>query len=403
MREKVNIVLCSFLSDFSNTSIIYIFTLIIGTRHHVIFLALLWMVYDGGSFISHALMGTMVDQLNNKYLMLFSELSRLVIIGILCLSLVISHEQVVYFIVGVGILGLVEPLFHPVAMGVMYQLFKKDEWMKLNSMLELSDQSTSIIGPLLGGFLVIVVGPSYALLFVMLVLALSIVSVLSLPFKKQETSTKKDGRWYSGLVEGYSYVKKHHKVFLTSFTVLGLNISLGMITPYTLPLINQLFKGGEEKYLIITSVESIGVLMGALFLFKSKRVQVHNQLTSMLRSAFLMGVIIMLIAISKLYVLFIFLYMALGVFTSKYNIENAFIYQSISNEAYVGRVFAFKGLVAVAGFIIGTGIGSLTINHLSLNYIFLLAGVIAVIFVFCSMYYAKRNGEFMWNSGKRYR
>ncbi|WP_412990061.1 MFS transporter [Pediococcus siamensis] len=364
MKNKKALVLAStFFSDFSNAGIIYIFTLSM-KGEHAIWFSLLWGMYYLGSLISHATMAVFIDRVEPKKVMSTSEALRLLLIILTILLLMFKFMHEIYYIVFIAMMGLVEPIFHPAEIRLIYHYFKKDELARVNSMLELSDQSMSIFAPII--LLSLSYSPFhiYGYLFLVFVLGMSLRIVNRLSTIQPST---KDGQKESHaigfeMIQGYRYVLQNEKLMLASLILLVANFSFGMTSPLLLPLLREGIKVHVSlNYTLVSICESLGLLVSAYTFIKLKSNSVFEEMSWKLSfgGISILGILFSLIGFSyRNFLLIAVLYFIVGILSAVFNIFNNLNFQFLVDEEVVGKVYAIKGLITVLGFILGTFTGA---------------------------------------------
>lgn len=399
MKKKKALVLGStFFSDFSNAGIIYIFTLSM-KGEHAIWFSLLWGMYYVGSLISHITMAVFIDKIEPKKVMGTSEIMRLLLIILTILLLVFKFMHEIYYIVFITLMGLVEPIFHPAEVRLIYHYFKKDELTRVNSLLELSDQSMSIFAPIV--LLVLSYSPFhiYGYLFLVFVLGMSVLIVNKLSDIQPATDvSKKESRSIIfEMIQGYRYVLQNEKLRLASIILLVANFSFGITSPLLLPLLRE---GNNVhvslRYTLINICESLGLLVSAYAFIKFKTNSVIEEISWKL--SFLgistLGILFSLIGFSyRSFLLISILYFVVGILTAVFNIFNNLNFQFLIDEEVVGKVYATKGLITVLGFILGTFSGGILTSYITVHNIFQLIGVLNVIVLVLIAVYRKNKND----------
>lgn len=368
--------LSQFASEMANTLVIFVLSIIIyketGSKALISYL---WISYVLGSIISHLLMGPLIDRINRKIIMLLSEWGR----GIVFLALIgISFNDSInplLLIFSALCVGFLEPMFHPACMSYVSIMVDKSNLKKMNSKLEIIAQTATIAGPGIGGILVSLTNELYTLVFITIILFISGLLVLRLPNNKNDEI--ENSRWIDELLEGFSFYKQQKVFLLLAMLIFCVNIAFGAIQPLLLPFIEEVLDKGEFEFGLANSAIAIGMILGSL-LVNIKVLKINTRITMLVSLAF-SGFMMTLMGLSEIFYLFIIFVLLDGLFTSLFNINNTYLYQVITPEKLIGRVFAVRGLVAILGLPIGAFIGGMLSQIISLKMVFLIMSVLIIV------------------------
>ena len=102
-------------------------------------------------------LGPLVDRLSRKWLMIASDLGRLVVFALLPFAGSASEVVVLAVVAGIG-----NAFFRPAVLAGVPNLVSASELGPANALLQLVEWTTTALGPLLGGVLVAASGPNLA-------------------------------------------------------------------------------------------------------------------------------------------------------------------------------------------------------------------------------------------------
>ncbi|BDZ31548.1 MFS transporter [Lactiplantibacillus sp. WILCCON 0030] len=376
MKAKA-IVPITFLSDFSNAAIIFAFTLALKGAAPVWF-SLLWGGYYGASFIIHAIMGLFIDKLQPVNTMLFSEVARFILMVGLMGFYDQSKFQIYEFIVIIVLIGFVEPIFHPAEIKLIYHFFKAKELDKINSILELSDQTMSIAAPIIMTYVSENWGFKMALLIIACILMLSIGVVAFTKVEIPEAKLTGDTTAHqttTGMFDGYKYVLRKRSLKSASLVLFFANFGFGVLTPLLLPFLGEMSISNETTlYMMLNIAESSGVILGAFLFFRFSGK--FEQVASVFQ-VIIVGICFILVAfLFSNNLILILIYSVIGLSSAFFNIQNNLSFQRHTAEFIVGKVYAFKGMVTVLGFVFGTYAGGVMGRFLSIRILFIITGCV---------------------------
>ena len=155
-------------------------------------------------------------------------------------------------------------------------------------------------------------------------------------------------------------------------------------------------KNVSFMYTMTNVFESVGLLIGAyLFLKFSNKLQVKKEINRV--SYLCLGALsILFFMISYMYSNFysiIVLYSCIGFITATFNIVNNLHFQTSSNEDEIGKVYAFKGMVTVLGFVLGTTVGGGLSTSIKINTIFNAISLILFILLILIVFFERRGSN----------
>lgn len=363
-----------FTSEISNTLLIFILSILIYDMTGAVKpISILWTLYICASIFSHLLMGGLVDRINRKVIMMLSEFGRGVVFLLLYVFVFNDNLNVHIIYLSVVFIGMLEPLFHPACMSYVVDLFDESEIQKANANLEIIAQSATIAGPGIGGFLLTLLDKDIVIALITINLFVS--GVLVSRLKNNYPLNSSDKNVFREISEGFIFFKSKKIFIYIGILIFLFNMSFGMIQPLLLPYIDYKFKLGEFEYGVINTTIAIGMILGAYIIKKDLlgRVSLVNM---MIISLILSGLCILFMGINGYFIVFVILFMLYGIFISIFNINNTYLYQTNIDEKILGRVFAIRGLIAIIGLPIGYIMNTLLINHMAMEKVFMIAGVI---------------------------
>ncbi|WP_129729410.1 MFS transporter [Ectobacillus funiculus] len=173
--------------------------------------------------------GAVADKFPKKNIMFFSNLIRAILIGSILVWLLFGHITLYTFMLFALFFGLADAFFWSADGSILPELVKKDKLTQANSITQMTNQSSLILGPMLAG-VIIKVG-DYETIFiitiVMLIISAILVQYIQMEAQKGEQQHNKD--MLTSIKEGILYVKQ--SPFLTTLLICSAFLNFFLIGP----------------------------------------------------------------------------------------------------------------------------------------------------------------------------
>ncbi|HHG89147.1 MAG TPA: MFS transporter [Devosia sp.] len=220
--------------------------------------SILMMLKAIPSLFLGSIAGALVDRLNLKWVMVFSNLAQ----GLLVLMIPFTSELLVIYGIYLS-MSVVNQFFIPARAATMPTIVPEQSLMTANSLFSMAFVGAIALGPMIGGFLIEAYGTDAAFFadsFTFLVPALA-VSLLALPRK---TTPRQDTRFLDELRTGFAYIIETAPVrsalFLSSLTYMG----IGAISVLGIVIADKVLGVGAGGYGMMMSSMGVGMLVGAI-------------------------------------------------------------------------------------------------------------------------------------------
>lgn len=378
MNKTTPLLVSNFASEMSNTVVIFVLSIILfNETGSESLLAFLWFFYYLSSIISHFLMGPVIDRVNKKIIMLTSEWGRALVFIFITMLSFRDNLTFEFIMVAASLAGFLEPMFYPASVSYVLKLVDKQRFKITNSQLETLSQIASIIGPVIGGLLVFILNETYTLIFIVIILIISGLFVLKLPPNINKSMDRVNTKWSEELITGFNFIRNQKLIIWLSLLIFCVNTAFGTIQPLFLPFVTLELNGSEFDYGLVNSLIAAGMIVGSLlinlkFLKGNTKVIMLGALTSS-------GVMMLSMGLSEILILFITFVFLDGLFTSLFNINNTYLYQILTPEHLIGRVFTIKGLISILGLLFGTFLGGILSEFLPIRLIFIIMSFVIII------------------------
>lgn len=295
--------------------------------------------------------------------MLGSEVSRWLIVTTLLVTG--NFSRPLYLVITVCLLGIVEPIFHPAEVRLLTEVFNQTEMVQINAILELSGQSTTIIGPFLATLSTSWFNARFTLTVMSVILFSSVIIVLMIP-----TSTANNRVSVSSLRTSLStFIHSSALRHSASLMFLLNTLFIGTVMPVLLKFTQQLGPHANFNYTLLTVSQSIGLILTATHLARKPGHQSNLLKRNLWSVLFIAGLLVLVSLTTKLYLLILW-FLLIGLFSAIFDVENNLLFQNASPHSEIGHMYVFKGLINVGSVTLGTILASVVLNWLSVQQLY---------------------------------
>lgn len=284
--------------------------------------------------------GILVDRMSKKKLLITADLAR----GILCIISIFFIKNIVILYIFIFMQSIFGVVFGPSLRTAMVKIVDRDKLTIANSLYAFLDNTSRLIGPSLGGILVIIIG--YKSIFLINGVSFIIASIFTIFIRINEKISisedavirSKYAEYLKNFKEGVSYINKSNLIkFVIIFFALAM-ISIGALSVLNVLIINDVLKYSSAQYGIIMGIYSGGLIFGSLI--AGKIADKYNELTIMTIGVGIYGVFyIGFTSINLFFVTALFIFLN-GIISSCIDISYETYLQKEVNEEMQGRVFS---------------------------------------------------------------
>ncbi len=321
--------------------------------------------------------GLVADRVNRRKLLLVTQTLAMLQAFALAFLTFSGNIQVWQVIVLAGLLGVVHAFDVPGRQSFIVQMLAdKQDLPNAIALNSLTMNSTRLIGPSLGGFLVMGIGEAWCFLlngfsFFAILIALSSVRI------QAHTMVRKSQGWWRDLQEGFHYTFDYMPIRML---LLQLGIISFMAMPYTvlMPVFaGDVFGGTARTFGVLIGFAGFGAIVATLYL--ASRRNIKGLATVIAVAPMVCGIALMLFSQSRTLWLsqVLMVFVGFGIICHAASINT--VLQSVVDEDKRGRVMSFYTMC----FIGAAPLGSLALGQLAqvigAPTTFLLAGGICLI------------------------
>lgn len=369
--------------------------------------ALLWYVYQvtGSSqsvaFISifaalpylmfGFIAGSIVDRYNEKFVLIFSDLIRFVLMFLLFFITIADFKEIYILAIIIFLSSCASTFFEPAKNKIVTKIISKENLLTANSKLSSWQQLARLFAPLLSGMIMTKFHPSYLFLTDSITFLLSLLFLLLIPYKfdknhliKQSNSQGKDK-----FTKGLSFFMTFRKLFyllilfsVTNFLFYGISV---VIPPV---LSKDVYNSSSYGYGLMLSAFSGGLLLGALIL---RKIKISASSKSFLICILLGGLSFMLIGFSNSLEYAAMLFFFCGFF---FNISSILFITKLQTEIPVnsqGSAFSLVNTLTIGISPLSTAAISYFITTINSKQLVVYCGLGIV--VFCGSFFFKLKDE----------
>lgn len=292
-----------------------------------------------------ALGGVIADRMSRSLIMFISDVTRALLIVGLVVLLVLDMISLWTFVGFALVFGVLDAFFWPASGAILPSLVSKEQLTRANSLVQVTNQFSMIVGPMIAGFIIHWLG--YTVVFSATAILLTIAGVLvymikATPTKQTTEDTQEDGMM-KALIEGIKYVKSNE--FLKTLLVASIFLNLFVVGPLVmgLPLfVKNILDGSTLDFSFLEGALAFGMLTGAVI------VGVLNiQKKRGLFALTMLGIMsLCYLALSQTTMLWqsVMALFLIGMMMSASNIPIMAIIQSIVEKEMIGRVMSIVSM-----------------------------------------------------------
>ncbi|TME19967.1 MAG: MFS transporter [Chloroflexi bacterium] len=210
--------------------------------------------------------GVIADRLARKYVLIASDLVRLMAQGVMAGLLIGGAARLWHLIALTFIYGIGDAFFRPTSTGFVPETVSRERLQQANALLALTSSGFSILGPVVAGVLVVTIGAGWALAADAATFLLSVAFLL--PIRAVGADRGTHARFWHELRAGWRIFRSRTWLWvdgvfsaLGSFAVLAPLLALG-------PIVAQRSLGGAPAWATIVAAFGIGSVLGGMVLLR---------------------------------------------------------------------------------------------------------------------------------------
>ena len=291
--------------------------------------------------------GVFVDRWNRKNIIVVTDIIRGLVNCLLAWAMWHNVLTLPLLFLGAAVKSACAQFFSPAVMAAVPQLVGTKHLEKANSLQQMTQNVSSMVGYALGGLLVALVGIP-ALLFInglaYLLSALSEMFIALQPLKKYSKLDLKT--FFGDLQGGLAYVRRDRVLFGIMQVMVIINFALVPFFVLLPKLVSDYLHAGSEVLGFISSSQMAGMLLGALLLSVTPFVKNNYWVIRWGLSISACSLMLSPLAIGKLWPMQLVIYGISGAVTA---IVNIFFFSTLQRKidpAYMGKVFSLSSAMS---------------------------------------------------------
>lgn len=360
------------------------------------FLALLIMVNQlTGSTVSMGMMmisltlpqlvfsflaGVIVDRLDRKKIMIFSDLLR----GLLVLAfLMVRSAEQIYSLYIVGFLvSTVSVFFWPAKTAMIPRIVEGEAGLlSANALSQTIRVAAMLIGPALAGFLIAWLGTSLAFVVDSLTYLVSAIAIVTITTGGETRDEERIGirMFWQRFTEGFSYMLRHSTVLGIIVTVMVALLGIGAIEVLFVPYLQGEFGVGPEGLGFAQTAQGIGMLLGSVLI---GNLAARFRLTRIIAwSIAMLAVAVALCGLVNHFILILSALFIAGLGLAPLNAALSTLMQTTVPDEKLGRVGSVVDTCTTLSYLISMSGAAFLADVFGMRTVFVAAGIITALSV----------------------
>ncbi|CAK1229968.1 MFS family (AraJ) [Fructobacillus tropaeoli] len=320
--------------------------------------------------------GVLADSYSKRKILVVGNIFASIFSCFLLFTLSIKNINFTFLCLVVFLLASVDPLIHPSFKSIIPEIIKRDDYVKANALIQTIDNTLTILGPLAGGSVIMLIGGINALWFDTFSFILSACILYALP-KTEKGHTKKMtlNTIKKDILDGVKYSFQQKVIFSGSLMFFMTNFALNMFEANYIFYMTKALGYPLIDATIALSIGGVGALIAG---------PVSSLIVERFRSGVLLSISTVLAGLSTLLLLINTNYIYIGVIlglVSFFGTINVITYFTLRQRTVpsdqLGRVVSVTRMVSYASIPVGSWFGGLLLNQgVSMAWVILIAGVL---------------------------
>lgn len=335
--------------------------------------------------------GFIIDKMNRKWLLILLDIFRMLVILTFLFAVQNQGFRLIYIYPLVIFMGLGNSLFWPTGQAFVQEISRKEDYFSANALLSASYQVGSILGAGIGGVIVHIYNPIWALWINAFAYIISAILIGLAPFKPSKINSKEKGIILA-ISRGFSFLKERKDVLFLGVTTILSDVAIwGSLSVLTISISKDIFNKGTWGYGLMDGLYGIGALISTV-LVRHLAIRFGRDL-SLLNCYLIAGVMCLISPIvSTIYLASItFFFMGLSNNSARVIIRTIFM-ENIPNKI-MGRVQTILGVYTrlmvvlsslYAGWLVENQSIFIGMVFTSFHYVIAFIGVLTLKFLFKS-------------------
>ncbi len=292
--------------------------------------------------------GVFVDRWNRKHIIVVTDIIRGLVNCLLAWAIWSGSLTLPLLFLGAAVKSACAQFFSPAVMAAVPQIVPSRHLEKANSLQQMTQNISSMVGYALGGLLVAAFGIPALLLINGIAYLLSAVSEMFIslePVMKQSRLNLKS--FFGDLSGGFAYIKRDQVLFSIMQVLVIINFALVPFSVLLPKLVGDHLGAGSEVLGFISSSQMAGMLLGALVLSLTPFVKNNQWVIKWGLSISACALILSPLARGMMWQVQLLIYGVSGAVSA---IVNIFFFSTLQRKidpAYMGKVFSLNNAMSL--------------------------------------------------------
>lgn len=326
------------------------------------------------------LFGALVDRYSRKKLMLFADIMRAALVAFIPLIWINTHSLVLVTLL-IFLLGSFSALFAPAKMSIITNITDKDILLQANSLIVTTGMMATLVGTLLAGAVIKITGVKTGFYINSLTYIISAIFIWNIFYQKTSRTTEIAKDVYLTLIDdikvGINYIRRHRLIMrlilLSSIFSIITSFAYILILNYSTSFLRQ----GPLGMGVLLSCTGLGMIAGSLILLKRKDKVNYNR--ALYLSHFIIGLFLITFIFSPTFYVALAVLFGAGIGSAILTIALDTIFQRVSPDELKGKIFAARGVLTNATFLISLLLVGLLIKFVSVKVLFGVIGSLGLL------------------------
>ncbi|WP_164985155.1 MFS transporter [Ammoniphilus sp. CFH 90114] len=333
-------------------------------------------------FFASPYIGTLIDRFPRKQMLLFSEIFGFTVIATLAFWGFFSGHFETWQLISIYAAGsLYYSLHYPTQFAFTQEIFEKSQYQSLNSVMEIQNQTASMVAGGLASLLIDKINLSYLLMLDAATYIIGYFLILSIPYiQHQSGAAREKSTVWNNMKEGFLYLKD--KPLFTLFFICSLMPFIGvMVGNYLFPVyISKILQADASVMGLSDMVYAIGAVLAGFTLPILINKLGSYRAVAITVAVFTIGTLIT--AWIPVVSLFLFLKIALGWGNAGARVaRNTILMETVPNHL-IGRVNSFFNAVGMGLRVCLIGLFSQTIVYTGASVSLSIMGIVLAFALF---------------------
>lgn len=318
--------------------------------------------------------GALVDRLNRKYIMIWSDIVR----AMLTVVLLLSPDEILLTMIYVVVFmkSFIGIFFNPAFNSTIPAIIKKENLMSANSVFGVTANTLQFVTPFAGAALIAYFGPKSVLLIDMISFIVSAIAIYYIDIPKHPEQARKlitPMVLFKDILEGFKFMINSKTLTIIMITTLITQFGQGFIAPLWLPYVIEGLKRPAEDFGSLVAMQGFGSILGTTLLLllgvrKSKSYKMFYSIFTLMT-----GVAIFMQITTLNFNIFILWSTLVGVFISGMGVTTQTIVQHIARNEILGRVSSTLNIINQTFMAIAVAIAGLMGDQITTRVLFIMA------------------------------